>query len=49
MFCIGTHESGSLWFRERKIMLPVLLFWRTYAALRPRGEKICHSNYVTEL
>ena len=49
MFDIGTHEGGSLWFRERKILLPLLLFWRTHAVLRPRGEKICHNNYVTEL
>ena len=49
MFGIGAHENESLWFREEEVSMPALLFWRTYAALRPRGEKICHSNYVTEL
>lgn len=49
MFGIGVHENESLWFREGEVSMPLLLFWRTYAALRPRGEMICHNNYVTEL
>ncbi len=49
MFGIGGHENESLWFREGEASMPLFLFWRTYGALKPRGEKICHSNYVTEL